>query len=161
MSNQQEQFSIDESDHGEEEDRETSSRFDNLSSPVPAKSTNNGGMSDEDLIALLGNVEDDIAAAITTPTKTDTSVDGSTNLPSSNDAITPEAEKELLALDDLEKELGLDDMNLFSGKEPESSAPSTDTSKTPAQAEGATPAKDISDLDDLDDIEEYLNSLNS
>ncbi len=161
LSNQQEQFSIDESDHGEEEDREISSRFDNLSSPVPAKSTNNGGMSDEDLIALLGNVEDDIAAAITTPTKTDTSVDGSTNLPSSNDAITPEAEKELLALDDLEKELGLDDMNLFSGKEPESSAPSTDTSKTPAQAEGATPAKDISDLDDLDDIEEYLNSLNS
>ena len=160
MSNQQEQFSIDESDHGDEEDMDTSSRFDNLSSPVPAKSTNNGGMSDEDLIALLGNVEDDIAAAITTPAKTDVSnVDGSINTPSSTDAITPEAQKELLALDDLEKELGLDDMNLFSGKDSESSAKSTGTSKTPEAS--ATPAKDIADLDDLDDIEEYLNSLNS
>lgn len=167
LSNQQEQFSIDESDHGDEEDRESSSRFDNLSSPVPAKSTNNGGMSDEDLIALLGNVEDDIAAAITTPAKTDTHSTSSytvdeTTVTSTISSMTPEAQKELLALDDLEKELGLDDMNLFSGKDSESSPVLSSTSKTPAkQSAAGTPAKDIADLDDLDDIEEYLNSLNN
>ena len=66
--------------------------------------------------------------------------------------------KELLALDDLEKELGLDDMNLFTGKDSESPR---NTSKASIEKSSATPAKDIADLDDLDDIEEYLNSLNS
>ena len=124
-------------------------------------------MSDEDLIALLGNVEDDIAAAITTPAKTDTHSASSytvdeTTVTSTISSMTPEAQKELLALDDLEKELGLDDMNLFSGKDSESSPVLSSTSKTPAkQSAAGTPAKDIADLDDLDDIEEYLNSLNN
>ena len=131
------QFSIDESDHGEEESSKQlvpflqftftifkifsffytflniycsgDTRFDNLQSPVPAKSSNSCGMSDLDLIALLGDVEssEDPSSTILSATSQST---GSGPIDSADSAVSStkaselgSASKELLALDDLEK----------------------------------------------------------
>ena len=74
--------------------------------------------------------------------------------------------QELQALEDLEKELGLDGMNLFStGNTPAAASVAVTPvpNSTPADSTKtqSTPVNDIAELDDLDDIEEYLNSLNS
>jgi hypothetical protein len=74
--------------------------------------------------------------------------------------------QELQALEDLEKELGLDGMNLFgtgNTPAPASAAEAPASMSTPMDSTKAqsTPVKDITELDNLDDIEEYLNSLNS
>ena len=152
LSNAQDQFSI--IDDPLVSDT-VDTRLDNLQSPVPAKATNQSGMSDLDLIKLLGNVEEDLPLpsspggfpSVPLPTSTN---DGPPVSISPPPQTIHSANKELLALDDLEKELGLD--------EP---VDSIGASSTPAQNQPSAASKALSDLDDLDDIEEYLNSLNN
>lgn len=82
--------------------------------PTPSRSGDVSGMSDLDLIMLLGKVDDDAddvsasddtcssAAPLETPKKAAAATSSGRS-----------TSKELLALEDLERELGLGDMNLF------------------------------------------------
>lgn len=95
-------------------------------------------------------VVDDVASERSDTVLVDSSVSTAAN---SNSNATPPpasvlstpANKELEALEALERELGLDDLNLFS---------------TPTPAKTNVPVSSIDDGDSLEDLEKYLQSIN-
>lgn len=168
---------------------------------VTASTTSaNDGVSDAELIAQLASMEDDalLAADASTPRSPSAAVSsgsGKDNMPgepvadkagggpssSSSAALTnTAANSELLALQELEKELGLDDLNLFAtgpttapaavstpGKSDsgngDSNATKTPAAPAPTPATAAKPAGDtqLVDDDNLDELERYLQSLST
>ena len=177
----QDQFSISDdlglssSDSGEGE-----ITFSVINSSQPAKPTNSAGLSDLDLIMQLARAEEDSSSgagaggsgavdSLLPPPPS--SGAGSIGASSSSDAIST-ANDELQALEDLEKELGLDDLNLFGsskstgasgddGKGASTGGSSFGGAAGGSSGGGSSAAKLTTEDDDLDDLEKYLQSLSS
>jgi len=139
-----------------------------------SSSLNKNVLSDEDLILQIAMAQDEtITSSSSTNTTKEESIPLDNNVSSKSLTSTPlktDATVELQALEDLEKELGLDELNLFkpqnvnssTGSSVDSSNKTTTTAAPTAQPTPTTTATTkVSDEDDLDELEKYLQSLNS
>lgn len=145
ISSTQEKFSIgDDYQTSAFEDELNEIKFSTKTSNNPIPSGNSiSNLSDEELIMQLAQVQE----SETTPIRP---ISSATSISSTK--VTPsQATSELLALEDLEKELGLDDLNLFKT--------STASGVTVVETTEVTSTK--VDEDNLDELEKYLESLNS
>jgi hypothetical protein len=175
LSNTQEQFSIGD-DLGNYEDEMNEIKFSTSPIKPPAYLIGIDGdvslMSDEELIMQLAQAQDEPMLSsnlATSSTKSSTS-----SLPAATSSEGQAANMELQALEELERELGLDDLNLFkspsagtaagvSGAASTISATTTSTVSNISQpiSTMASATSATSDEDNLDELEKYLQSLNT
>jgi hypothetical protein len=156
---------IHEHTHGHEDEQEemTFSKF--TSKFQPTSSSNS--QKDMELINLLAQAEDDSAEipSINSKAVASANVESGNNNNARGGLTSPTAKKELQALEDLEKELGLTDLQLFSNEKSKPTSGTESSSATKPKettTESAGKTSKMEEIDDnLDELERYLQSLSS
>ena len=155
VSSSQDQFSIsdDISGHGETKEPKPAS------APRPTSKAV-GNMSDLELIMQLARAEEDSMGEIDAESGPPMPTLNIQPMGSMNAGSTAAATLELQALEDLEKELGLDDLQLFTNMEFSDSSGTRDVDSSVAASSGTKAAAAPSaESEDLDELEQYLSSL--
>jgi tensin len=118
----------------------------------PAASTGSAVASSSTTTMVGSNVESQTFSKPSSLTNSNVAIDLTPSTPKTTGSV----KVELQALEDLEKELGLSDLHLFSAdKKSSTSRPAVSTTPKP------TPTKFVDDDDNLDELEKYLQSLSS